>query len=163
MHSERKPVRRPYHDYNQSGCYFITMNTKNFVPYFGTISNGIMELNDFGRIIAQQWTWLAQQYPFISLDESIIMPNHLHGLIFINNTADSIQPHARRNHMLLSKAICAFKTTTSKLIHLYGATEFIWHRSFHDRLITDDQALQNVRKYIRRNPRAWDRRSDGQP
>jgi REP element-mobilizing transposase RayT len=156
MYSERKLQRHSNHDYNQSGCYFITMNTKNFIPYFGTINNETMELNDLGRIIAQQWTWLAQQYSYITLDEFIIMPDHLHGIIFINGHADAITPHLRRNHMLLSKAICAFKTTTSKLIHLRGVPEFIWHRSFHDRLITDDQALQNVRNYIQQNPRAWD-------
>jgi REP element-mobilizing transposase RayT len=139
------------------------MNTKDFVPYFGTINNGSMELNDLGRIIAQQWAWLPHRYSYISLDEFIIMPDHFHGIIFIN-AIEAIQLHARRNHMLLSKTICAFKTTTSKLIHLYGNTEFIWHRSFHDRLITNDQALQNIRHYIRQNPRAWDhRRPYGQP
>lgn len=84
------------------------------------------------------------------------MPDHLHGILIINKNAANINLHPRRNHTLLSKAVCAFKITASKLIHLQGLTEFIWHRSFHDRFITDNRALQNIRHYIKNNPRAWD-------
>jgi putative transposase len=96
------------------------------------------------------------------------MPNHIHGIIIINNEkscADNsrVVPTAaaptasasniyNRRHNNLSKAIGAFKTTSSKQIHQAGLLEFAWHRSFYDHIIRDEEKLKTIRKYIKNNP-----------
>ncbi len=49
----------------------------------------------------------------------------------------------------------AYKTTASELIHLAGLTEFVWHRSFHDHNIRDENAFENIVNYIENNPKKW--------
>ena len=80
----RKPQRLKSFDYSTDGAYFITICTANRENFFGEIVNGKMILNACGEIVNQQWEWLAAQYPFVSLDEFIVMPNHFHGVLFID-------------------------------------------------------------------------------
>ena len=70
-------------DYSSPGKYFITICTKNKLPYFGKIENGIMILSDPGLIANKCWQEIPNHFPFIELDEFFIMPDHLHGIIII--------------------------------------------------------------------------------
>ena len=79
----RKQLRMVHFDYSQDGYYFITTCTQNREPFFGTIKNNEMQLNQYGEIVKEQWLWLSQQYKYIELDEYIIMHNHFHGIIRI--------------------------------------------------------------------------------
>jgi REP-associated tyrosine transposase len=63
--------------------YFVTLCVEDSLPWFGNIENGIMQLNDYGKIIQSQWIWLANQYDYVRLDEYVIMPDHIHGIIEI--------------------------------------------------------------------------------
>ncbi len=80
----RKSTRLPGYDYTQPGAYFVTLCTCNRVSLFGEIVAGEMHCNDFGRITSKTWEWLSQQYLYIELDAWIVMPNHLHGIVMIN-------------------------------------------------------------------------------
>jgi len=70
-------------DYSSSGVYFITINTKNSKHYFGKIKNGIMIKNKLGEITEKYWKEIPKHYKNTILDEYIIMPNHIHGIIII--------------------------------------------------------------------------------
>lgn len=147
-------------DYSSDGYYFITICTQNREEYFGEIKNGEMILNAYGQIVQKQWFWLGEQYKYIKLDEFIIMPNHVHGIIVIDNGiigkigTINIDIYHRR-HNLLSKTINAFKMTSSKLIHENKLAEFKWQRSFYDHIIRDKKSLNNIRQYIINNPMKW--------
>jgi REP element-mobilizing transposase RayT len=52
----------------------------------GTIKNGVMILNEYGKIAEKQWFWLGKQYPYVILHNFVVMPNHIYGLIEINRT-----------------------------------------------------------------------------
>jgi REP element-mobilizing transposase RayT len=137
---KRKSNRYKEYDYSNNGFYFITICTKNNVNYFGNIENNKMNLNNYGRIAENQLLWLAEHYHYIKLDTFIIMSNHVHGIIIINRTnlsqidfdkrtTQGLSLHNNihnRQKNLLSKTICAYKTTTSKLIHNKGYTDFHW-------------------------------------
>ncbi len=77
-------LRLKNYDYGKSGIYFITIVTKNREPFFGHIEKNFMLLNDMGRIAMKQWKKLPEQFPYIEIDEMIIMPNHLHGILWID-------------------------------------------------------------------------------
>jgi putative transposase len=76
-------ARCPDYDYTSPGKYFITICTKNQIRYFGKILNGRMILSKTGIIVNDYWLAIPSHYPHITLDEFIIMPDHLHGIIII--------------------------------------------------------------------------------
>jgi REP element-mobilizing transposase RayT len=71
-------------DYSNDGFYFVTICTKNRKEWFGKIENNKMVLNNFGKIVQNQWIWLMEHFCGIYFDEFIIMPNHFHGILEID-------------------------------------------------------------------------------
>ena len=124
-----------------------------------------MILNEYGIIANNQLKWLEIQYPYIELHAYIVMPNHIHAVIEIDSL--KVNP-INKNNMdqldaenikikPLSQIMGAYKTTSSKLIHLAGKEEFAWHRSFHDHIIRDEKSYQNIVNYIENNPNCWNK------
>ena len=91
---ERKLNRLSGFDYSNSGYYFVTICTKNRINYFGNIVDGQMILNTYGQIVEQQWTWLQKQYKYVELDEYVIMPNHIHGIVVIDCSVGNGRDHS---------------------------------------------------------------------
>jgi putative transposase len=85
-------IRLKNWDYSNNGYYFITICTKEKEHFFGNIIDGKMFLNDIGKIIYDEWYKSEKMRPNIILDEFIIMPNHIHGIIIINN--DNVETHS---------------------------------------------------------------------
>jgi putative transposase len=79
----RRSIRLKGIDYTQPGFYFITIVTKNRECLFGEIADGEMRLNEFGMIARAEWLKTAEIRHEIALDEFVIMPNHIHGIIHI--------------------------------------------------------------------------------
>ena len=79
----RKSIRLKNYDYSQPGYYFITICTHNRKHRFGGIVDEQMQLNQFGKIVTEQWHNLANRFPNIELDEFVTMPNHIHGIITV--------------------------------------------------------------------------------
>jgi REP element-mobilizing transposase RayT len=73
-------------DYSIPWWYFVTINTKNHIPFFGKIINSRMLLNDFGKEVAILWQKTAELRQMVDLDYYVIMPNHIHGIIIINGS-----------------------------------------------------------------------------
>ncbi len=84
IEKNRRTVRLSTHDYSEGGTYFITLKTENNLHLFGFIQSGEMVLNQFGRIAASEWKKTAGIRPSVYIDEYIIMPDHLHGIITID-------------------------------------------------------------------------------
>lgn len=78
-------ARKPGWDYAENGAYFITICTAGRVPYFGLVEQGIMQLSEIGHIAHDCWAEIPQHFLFVELGEFVIMPNHMHGIITINN------------------------------------------------------------------------------
>jgi len=79
----RKNIRLQGYDYSTEGGYFITIVTKDRQPLFGNIVDGEMVLNEYGRIVESTWNDLINHNPNIGLDEFVVMPNHVHGIVVI--------------------------------------------------------------------------------
>ena len=153
----RKLNRLQDYDYSREGYYFVTVCVQDKQRIFGEIHHGEMALNKYGNIINDAWRWLGDQYDYVALDECVIMPDHIHGIICIYNarrggsrTAPTIKP--------LGRLIGAFKTVSTKHINQMRNTPGmqLWQRSFYDHIIRSEEDLNRVREYIANNPLQWD-------
>lgn len=159
----RKSNRLKNFDYSQNGYYFVTICINDREEFFGKIKNGEMILNDYGKIVENQWLWLSNQYEYIMLDKFVVMPNHMHGILVIDRGRDRSRPVPTVGMVIikpLSQLIGAFKTTSSKIIHQNGLENFAWQRSFYDHVIRNEKSLFHIREYIRNNPIKWDIEKD---
>jgi REP element-mobilizing transposase RayT len=75
-------LRLPEWDYSEPGSYFVTICTKGFRQYFGQVQEDKMILNTYGRIIQQEIKNIESNE--VEIDSYIIMPNHVHMIISIN-------------------------------------------------------------------------------
>jgi REP element-mobilizing transposase RayT len=135
-----------------------------------------MQLNAWGEIVEESWKWLADQYAFVSLDDYVIMPNHLHGVIALHpggrggsrtaptqmgklhpGRGDGSRTARAQRGKPLGRLIGAFKTVSTKRINQLQGTpgKVLWQRGFYDHIIRDDEDLSRIRRYIRLNPMQW--------
>lgn len=165
MKKNRKLNRLNNFDYSSEGLYFITSCVHDKICHLGEVVNEEMRLNNYGMIAEQQWLWLEEQYSHINLYSYSIMPNHIHGIIEIDkskiietdsgNTTGTNTPKEPIKIKSISELIGAYKTTTSKHIHLAGLNEFKWQRSFYDHIIRDARSFEKISNYIENNPSNW--------
>jgi putative transposase len=135
------------YDYSRDGAYFVTICTKNKIQLFGEISSPKIKLSDIGQIVTDCWHNLQNHYPNIILDEFIVMPDHIHGIIIIRNGPDNKFKHG------LSEFIRAFKSFSSRRINELNMTiSGIWQSRYYDRIIRSNNELNRIRLYIKNNP-----------
>jgi REP element-mobilizing transposase RayT len=153
---DRHSIRLRGYDYSQPGRYYVTICTQNKEHRFGEVVEGEMHRNELGDYVGRCWQWLAQQYPYVVLDEWIVMPNHLHGIIVITGCrgASRSAPTKRKP---LGRLVGAFKTVSRGRINQMGGTagRALWQRDFYDRIIRSERELNSIREYIRTNPPRW--------
>ncbi len=94
MNKNRKSYRLQGWDYRNGGLYFITILTKNRVHYFGEIKNEKMIHSPCGAIVNVLWAELAHRHKRISLGEFVVMPNHIHGIIQLDDD-DATENHGK--------------------------------------------------------------------
>jgi len=176
----RKPNRLPGYDYSTPGYYFVTSNIWDRREILGTIHDGIMQLSPCGDIVLACWTDLPNHYRNIRLDEFVVMPNHIHGLIQLTDpidvTADApvreglrpsptihpVTEHLRALKSFSARAINAWGKGGSKTLphvprpHGLGLGIPVWQRGFHDTIVRTNLDLDNIREYIRNNPTKWE-------
>ena len=161
-----KSVRLSHYDYASAGGYSVTMVTTKRACLFGEIQNGEMILSDLGRIIQNEWLRSAEIRKEITLDEFIVMPNHLHGIVLIGDVAHcraalpSDKPLWRkreRRPRSLSTLISGFKAYSTKCINEHRITpgQRLWQPSFYEHIIRSDHELAQLREYIVNNPLKW--------
>lgn len=164
-------IRLPNWDYSSNGHYFLTICTNNRNPLFGKIVDGKMILNDYGGIIRSEWLKSPQLRRELHLDEYIIMPDHIHGIVIIqrknhDKSVDIIgtcgrtslpeptnQPCPHMKSKSLSTFINGFKSATTKQINELRKTPRrpVWQRNYYESIIRDERGLRRIREYIKDN------------
>ncbi|WP_299230011.1 transposase [Sulfurihydrogenibium sp.] len=174
---KRRLLRLKEYDYSLPGAYFITLITKNREHLFGEIQNGQMVLNEYGKIVHEEYIKLSE-IPIIELDVFQIMPDHIHGVIIIRendlNPAQEIKKPIQawiihklqhnlniqkyRRNMILPKIIGRFKTLSSKRINQLRQTRGfpVWQRNYYERVVRNEIELKRIREYIINNPINWE-------
>jgi putative transposase len=146
MFPSRRSIRLHGHDYASSGAYFVTVCAAERKCIFATMHDTVVQLTMPGQIVEESWHWLAHRYPFVHLDEHILMPNHLHAIVWLEDGC--LKP--------LGSLIGAFKTVSSRRIkELFGTPDQIWQRSYHEHIVRSDRSLLALRQYIHDNPAQW--------
>jgi len=144
----------PGYDYRRGGYYFVTICTKDRMKWFGEVLKGRMILNRHGEIVRERWLWLGKRYPHVRLDEYVVMPNHLHGILIIKPGVGNGRDRSRQTKSL-SSVIGAFKATSCQSIRQDDHPAFQWQRSFYDHIIRSGESLKKIRHYIKTNPATW--------
>ena len=167
-----KSIRLPQWNYESDGAYFITICVKDRKCILGNIVNGKIYLSKIGEIIQKYWYEIPNHFENIQLDEFIVMPNHIHGILIIN---DDYHIHGRdainrvstgtggitKNHNpMLSKSLstivrwykgrCKFEINK-----MQNKTFFQWQPRFYERIIRNENELNRTRRYIANNPLQW--------
>ena len=78
------------YDYASEGAYFITICTHNREHFFGEIADGKMHLNEIGKLAEKYWAEIPDHFPDVELGNFVIMPNHVHGILILNEWIDNI-------------------------------------------------------------------------
>lgn len=156
----RKRNRLKDYDYDQAGYYFVTFCTRDRQHYFGQVKDSQVSKSLYGEIADHFWRDIPSHYANVEIDEFMVMPNHIHGIIIIHPAANAVQsPVAITSPMygLLSKVVRAYKEAVTKRIHnQFQDNEFGWQRSFYDHIIRNDIELQYIQTYISQNPLKWE-------
>ena len=84
----RRSIRLRNYDYSSAGAYFVTILIKDRECLLGEVVDGEMRLSEMGEVVRAIWESLPERYPGVELDESVIMPNHMHGIIVITPEAE---------------------------------------------------------------------------
>jgi putative transposase len=155
---QRKSPRLQGYDYAGEGAYFVTICTQNRVHLFGDVVDDEMVLNTLGCIVETCWDDLPNHYNNIQLDAFVVMPNHIHGIIFISDgdVGAGFKPAPTKRHGL-TEIVRGLKTFSARKINQLRDTPGIsvWQRSFHDHIIRDPHGLDKIRAYIATNPARW--------
>mgnify|MGYP001114696632 CR=1 FL=1 len=145
-----------------SGAYFVTICCHNRECLFGEIADDGIKLNLIGEISKKYWLRINEHYKNTNLDNFIIMPNHIHGIIIINNIVgvQYIEPlHNEYQHIIpksIGSIIRTYKSTVSRWCNKNGYNNFKWQRNYYEHIIRNEKELNQIREYIINNPLKWE-------
>jgi len=153
--------------HTSSGAYFVTIVTHGRQCLFGAIVDGAMRLNEFGEIVCDEWLKTEIIRPRVQLDVFVIMPNHIHGIVIVNDVdgccrgtlqrAPTIEQFGKPTSDSIPTIIRLFKSATTKRINEYRNTPAVsvWQRNYYEHIIRNETEWQRIRQYIANNPIHW--------
>ncbi len=178
----RRSLRLPTYDYSLPGRYFVTVCIQNRECLFGDIKNVEMVLNPVGRMVEGVWKGLPKRFPFLELDRHVVMPNHFHGILMLNDKEDRrgescIRPAGGDGHSQqgehkvrpygtlersVGRVVQAFKSlSTHEYVQRVKKDDWppfsgrLWQRNYYEHIIRTDKDFNTVREYILLNPVKW--------
>jgi len=118
-----------------------------------------MVLSPFGDIARECWMSIPKHFPHVRLDAFVVMPDHVHGIVFLGDFCPRTHAIGRISPGSLGVVVRSFKSAVASRINaLRGArVGRIWQRNYFDQIIPDRDDLNRVRRYIRDNPARWER------
>jgi REP element-mobilizing transposase RayT len=151
----RRSIRLRGHDYAQAGAFFVTLCVQGRICLFGHVADGVVELTDIGRIVAEEWERTPALRPNVELDEFIVMPDHVHGIVIITQRDDGATPPDATNTLrspahTIGAIMRGFK---GAVVRRVGRP--IWQRNYYEHIIRSEAALDRIRQYIADNPARW--------
>ncbi len=146
----RKPTRLKGYDYSAPGAYFITICTHNRKCILGNIvGEGLCalprnQLTRIGKEVEKTIMYINENYNNVSIDKYVIMPNHIHLIVVLDNSGG-------RGNRPLQKKLGHLKSNTTKKFD-----NILWQRSYHDHIIRNEKDYRRIWEYIDTNPLKWE-------
>jgi putative transposase len=176
----RHSIRLPDYDYCSAGAYFVTICACQNICLFGDIVDSQMHLSELGQIADGCWRAIPAHHRHVALDSFVVMPNHVHGILWItqaignpgegaryisplqknhgeHKTPPHTQPIPSPSPGSLGVIIGTYKAAVTRAVNrLHWTVEgTVWQRSYYERVIRHQDALRRVRAYIVLNPARW--------
>jgi len=161
-------------DYSQSGGYFITICTHKRASILARVLDSTSHLNSLGELVHRHWLQSANLRDELALDVFVVMPNHLHGIVFINRSDDSCLPSPmnsqsattanelrqipNRSSRSISSFLAGFKSAATSAARKQGLWHdgSLWQRNYYEHVIRNEKELHALREYIVNNPLKWE-------
>ncbi|NDJ75482.1 MAG: transposase [Chloroflexi bacterium] len=164
----RRSIRLKGYDYAHEGAYFVTICVFEHECLLGEVVNGVVELSEFGSVVEREWLHTPDIRPQVDLDYFVIMPNHIHGILVINDdgpvgaycntplqTTD--QTRLQSPSQTVGAMVRGFKAAVTKRVNIMrespGAP--FWQRNYYEHIIRNEQSLYTIRHYVATNPARW--------
>ena len=171
LRHHRRSIRLKGYDYAEPGIYYVTLTAEHRAEIFGRILKSQVQLSAIGKIVRDEWLRTPMIRPGVELDEYVIMPDHVHGLIVICEERNGV---TRRGESLfaptrllndretpfrspsrtLGAIIRGFKGATTKRINELCCTPGVkvWQRNYYEHIVRGEKDLLRIQRYIRENP-----------
>ena len=152
---KRKHPRMNHYDYSTAGAYFITVCTQNRQCLLSRIvGRGLapaeIQYTAYGQIAQEQLLMLEQRYPSLKIDQYVIMPNHIHAILLLEETAgDSQRP-------TIMDVVCAYKSLTTRECKKVRPVDKLFQTSFYEHVIRGREDYDEIAEYIVNNPKQWE-------
>ena len=176
----RKSIRLKEYNYSQAGLYFITICCQNRICRFGNVVDGEMMLNEFGIVAYNEWVKLSERFSNFELDVFQIMPNHMHGIILLNDISVGAGVNPAQNDLYTqndgktndnNRTTARVAPTVSNIVGAYkslvanGCLDIfksqnetmgkLWQRNYYEHIIRNEKSYQTITEYIINNPAKW--------
>ena len=162
-------IRLKNYDYRSPGWYYVTICTDQRRHFFGEIKSHMMGLSQIGLIAHRFWQDIPNHFGHVVLDEFVIMPNHMHGLIGLKSNSDktsrrdvkfNVSTNKRMSDISpkpgsLSTIIRSYKGSVTRWCNKNGFNDFAWQSKFYEHIVRDEKSLNRIRRYIYNNPIQW--------
>jgi REP element-mobilizing transposase RayT len=163
----RRAIRLPDIDGVVDATWFVTLCAFQKAHIFGRITEDRVELSAIGRIVAEEWVRTPAIRPEVVLDEWVVMPNHLHAIVFVpggrpTEVRDARRASLRRPARSLASLIGGFKASVTRRarIALDDPAYRVWQDRYYEHAIRTQRELEQIRTYIHENPARWNCDSD---
>ena len=152
---KRKHPRLDHYDYSTTGAYFITICTQSRRCLLSHIVGSIaapaeVQYTAYGQIAREQLLLLEQRYPSLKIDQYVIMPNHIHAILLLEETAGAtIRP-------TIMDIVCAYKSLTTRQCEKVQPIDKLFQTSFYEHVIRGREDYNEIAEYIVNNPKQWE-------
>ena len=144
---KRKPTRLKNFDYSSAGAYFVTICIRDRMHILSEIT---VKLKPCGEVVKDQLQLIEARFPSVTIEDYVIMPDHIHAVIFLHEKAGGASPSPT-----LDDVVCAFKSLTSRSCKQKFGIEKMFQRSSAEHIVRDRDDYETRRKYIYENPMRW--------
>jgi len=179
----RRTIRLRGYDYSSEGAYFVTICTQERERLLGEIDEDRLILSDVGRVVDFWWRELPQHFEKIRLDVFTVMPNHIHGIIWLVGADRCVRPKGSRRYRA-DTSVCPYRAKPLSVVSLakvvqwfktMSANEYIrgmrenkwpivtgrlWQRNYYEHIVRDEKELYRIRQYVIENPANWAKDED---
>ena len=152
---QRKHPRLKQYDYSTAGAYYITICTHNRRCLLSHIvGRGLapaeIQHTAYGQIAKEQLFLLEKRYPFVKIEQYVIMPNHIHAILMLEEAAGASPCPT------ITDIVCAYKSLTTRECKQVQPIDKLFQSSFYEHVIRGQKDYDEIAEYIQNNPKQWD-------